>query len=225
MSATRVFLLAPSLARLIERERGGQLVRRGYFPEEPSRSTHVQLEGETGHLVLVSQHPAGLLEDPTAISRLQAEALLELTAGQVELQNVGMDIGSHTAAIHRFISPGPLDLIAIVFKQDKAARKFQPPAWFGPEVTHDPNYQTRAIALAGLPSPAEVEVTDAALNSLLDILDNRAREPQPHPPQAVRASEASEPALDPEAEQEFDRLNIEDSVIRDLARSLQPQGR
>jgi hypothetical protein len=30
-----------------------------------------------------------------------------------------MDIGSHTAAIHRLISPGPLDLIAIVFKQDK----------------------------------------------------------------------------------------------------------
>jgi hypothetical protein len=112
-----------------------------------------------------------------------------------------------------------------VFKQDKAARKFQPPAWFGPEVTHDPNYQTRAIALAGLPSPAGVEVTDAALNSLLDILDNRTREPQPHPPQAARASEASEPALDPEAEQEFDRLNIEDSVIRELARSLQPQGR
>jgi CYTH domain-containing protein len=225
MSATRVFLLAASLARLVEKERGGQLVRRGYFPEGPSRSTHVQLEGEAGHLVLVSHHPTDLLEDLAAISRLQAEALLELAAGQVELQNVGVDIGSHTAAIHRFISPGPLDLITIVFKQDKAARKFQPPAWFGPEVTSDPNYQTRAIALAGLPSPAEVEVTDAALNSLLDILDNRAREPLPHPPQAVRASEASEPALDPETEKEFDRLNIEDSVIRDLARSLQPQGR
>jgi CYTH domain-containing protein len=225
MSSTRVFLLASSLARLIERERGGQLVRRGFFPEGPGRSTHIQLEGEAGHLVLVSHHPAGLLEDPTAISRLQAESLLELAAGQVELQNVGVDIGTHTAAIHRFISPGPLDLIAIVFKQDKAARKFQPPAWFGPEVTSDPNYQTCAIAFAGLPSPTEVEVTDAALNSLLDILDNRAGEPQAHPPQAARTPEASEPALDPETEKEFDRLDIEDSVIRDLARSLQPQGR
>jgi hypothetical protein len=119
MSTTRVFLLASGLARLIERERGGQLVRRGYFPEGPSRSTHVQLEGEAGHLVLVSHQPTGPLEDLAAISRLQAEALLELTAGQVELQKVSVDIGSHTAAIHRFISPGPLDLIAIVFKQDK----------------------------------------------------------------------------------------------------------
>jgi hypothetical protein len=31
--------------------------------------------------------------------------------------------------------------------------------------------------------------------------------------------------LDPEAERELDGLNIEDSVIRELARSLQPQGR
>jgi CYTH domain-containing protein len=225
MSATRVFQLASGLARLIERERGGQLVRLGFFPEGPGRSTHVQLEGKAGHLVLVAHHSTGLLEDLAAISRLQAEALLELAAGQVELQNVSVDIGSHTAAIHRFISPGPLDLITIMFKQDKAARQFQPPAWFGPEVTHDPNYQTRAIALAGLPSPAGVEVTDAALNSLLDMLDDRAREPQPQPSQAARAPEALEPASDPETEKEFDRLNIEDSVIRELARPLQPQER
>ena len=225
MSTTRVFLLASALARLIQRERGGQPVRQGYFPEGPSRSTHVQLAGEAGHLVLVSHHPSGPLEEGAGISRPQAEALLDLTAGQVELLNVSVDIGSHTAVIHRFISPGPLDLITIAFKQDKAARKFHPLAWFGPEVTADPSYQLRAIALAGLPSPPEVEVTDAALTSLLDILDHRAGEPQPHPSPTARALEASEPALDPEAEQEFDRLNIEDSVIRELARSLQPQGR
>jgi CYTH domain-containing protein len=225
MSVTRVFLLASGLARLIERERGGRLVRLGFFPEGPGRSTHVQLEGEAGHLVLVSHSSTDPLKDLAAISRLQAEALLELVAGQVELQDISVDIGSRSAVIHRIISPGPLDLITIVFKQDKAARKFQPPAWFGPEVTGDPNYQTRAIAITGLPSSAEVEVTNAALNSLLDILDHRAGEPQPHPTQAARAPEASEPALDPEAEEEFDRLNIEDSVIRELARSLQPQGR
>ena len=50
------------------------------------------------------------------------------------------------------------------------------------------------------------------------------REPLPHPPQAGRAPEASEPALDPEAEQEFDRLNIEGSVIRGPRRSLRRKG-
>ena len=40
--------------------------------------------------------------------------------------------------------------------------------------------------------------------------------------QAARPSEA---AFDAEDEQELDGLTIEDSVIRDLARSLQPQRR
>ena len=40
-----------------------------------------------------------------------------------------------------------------------------------------------------------------------------------------RVPETFETVLDPEAERELDGLNIEDSVIRELARSLQPQGR
>jgi hypothetical protein len=49
----RQFIIAPSLARLIEREKGGERVRQGYFPDRPDRGTHVQVEGETGHLILV----------------------------------------------------------------------------------------------------------------------------------------------------------------------------
>ena len=42
MSITRVFLLASGLARLIEKERAGQRVQQGYFPEHHDRSTHVR---------------------------------------------------------------------------------------------------------------------------------------------------------------------------------------
>jgi CYTH domain-containing protein len=225
MSPTRVFLLASALARLIEKERGGHHVRQGYFPDRPDRGTHVQVEGEMGQLILVSQPAAGPREERAEISRPQAEALLELTAGQIEYLSIAIHIGSHTATVQRFTTPAPLDLISIGFKHDTAARKFRPPTWFGPEVTRDSAYRPRSIALAGPPSPPEVEVTDTALNSLLDALDNRVGEPQLQPIQVVRAPEPSEPAVDTEAEQELDRLNIEDSVIRELARSLQPQGR
>ena len=225
MSTPRVFLLASALARLIEKERGGDLVRQGYFPDRESRSAHVQVSGDAAQLILVSQPAAGPLEEPAEISRPQAEALLELTAGRTEYLSIPIDIGSHSATIQRFNAPAPLDLISVAFQHDKSARKFQPPAWFGPEITSDPSYRLRSIALAGLPSPLEVEVTDAALNSLLDTLDHHAGEPQPQPTRVARTPETSEPALDPEAEQELDRLNIEDSVIRQLARSLQPQGR
>ncbi|MPR09463.1 hypothetical protein [Microvirga tunisiensis] len=202
MSATRVFLLAPALARLIERERGGHLVRQGFFPDRTGRSTHVQVSGGTGHLILVSHHAAGRLEEPAEISRAQAEALLELTAGRTEDLSIPIDIGSHSATIQRFVIPASLDLISVAVKHDKAARKFQPPAWFGPEVTSDLSYGTRAIALAGPPSTPEVEVTDEALHSLLDALGNRAGEPQPQPTWVAPEPETFETVLDPEAERE-----------------------
>jgi hypothetical protein len=225
MSTTRVFLLASALARLIEKERGGHLVRQGFFPEGAGRSTHVEATEDAGHLILISHASPSPLAEPAEISRPQAEALLELTAGQTEYLSLPIAIGSHSATIQRFVTPAPLDLISVAFKQDKTARKFQAPAWFGPEVTSDPTYQVRSLALAGLPSPSEVEVTNEALHSLLDVLDNRAGEPQPRPTEVSRVPQTLETALDPEAEQELDRLNIEDSVIRELARSLQPQGR
>src|SRR5687768_9571315 len=111
MTSTRVFLLASGLARLIERERAGTLVRQGYFPEHPERSTHVQLTGEVGHLVLASHSAKGLVEDAAEISPRQAEALLALCAGRVEYLSIAIGISSHGASIQRFVSPGPLDLI------------------------------------------------------------------------------------------------------------------
>src|SRR5215213_6348518 len=105
MNATRVFLLSPALARLIERERAGHLVRQGYFPEHPERGTHVQVTGESGHLVLVSHSARGPVEDKAEISLPQAEALLALTTGQVEYGNIVIAIGSHTATVQRFVTP------------------------------------------------------------------------------------------------------------------------
>lgn len=225
MSSTRVFLLSPALARLIERERAGEGVRQGYFPESPDRSSHVQLTGEAGHLVLTSHTARGLSENATEISPSQAEALLALTAGQIEYLSIALNIGNHGTTIQRFITPERLDLISMAFRDDKTARQFQPPAWFGPEVSADANYRHRAIALTGRPSVPEVETTNAALSGLLDALDHRDREAEPSPTLQARATTPSGSAFDGDGDQELDGLPIEDSVIRDLARSLQPQGR
>ena len=162
MSTTRVFLLASALARLIEKERGGDLVRQGFFPDRTGRSAHVQVAGETGYLILVSQPSTSPLEEPAEISRAQAEALLDLTAGRTEYLSIPIDIGSHSATIQRYVTPASLDLISVAFKHDKAARKFQPPVWFGSEVTSEPSYQLRSLALTGLPSTPEVDVTNEA---------------------------------------------------------------
>jgi len=127
-------------------------------------------------------------------------------------------------------------------------------SWFGPDVTSDAAYQNRAIALNGAPQVPEVQLTNAALNSLLDTLENRhgtgrsyvshARNAEVEIVQSAAPAAASErgaPAAqgrssaqavqvstDVEiAEDENNDLNlsIEDNVIRELARSLRPQRR
>jgi CYTH domain-containing protein len=229
MSTARVFLLASSLARLIEKERGGQLIRQGYFPERPSRCTYVQVKGETGQLILISHQPNDPVEEVTDLPRSQAEALLDLAVGQVEYLNVGLTIGGQPVTLRRFLTPGPLDLITVTFEQSKQALQFEPLAWFGPEVTEEPAYQSRTMALAGLSSAREVEITAAALHSLLDTLDGRvgSHEPQAIARQPVAPSRSAEAEAEAEAEDEQDQddLNLEDSVIRDLARSLRPRRR
>ena len=223
-SSTRVFLLSPALARLIERDRAGDRVRQGYFPEHPDRSTHVQVTGDAGHLILASHSARGPVEDVAEISLPQAEALLALTAGQVEYLSVAIDFGPHVATIQRFVTPAPLDLISLVFADDKTARKFQPPAWFGPEVSADPSYRLRTIALTGRPagrrSRSRMPPSPACSTPSITATE---RSSHPRPAGSTRAP--SEASFDAEDDRELDGLTIEDSVIRDLARSLQPQGR
>ncbi|MBD2751098.1 hypothetical protein IC232_31185 [Microvirga sp. BT688] len=225
MSTTRIFLLASSLARLIEKERGGHHIQQGYFPDRTERGTHVQVEGTTAHLILVTNGPKGPGEEATDIPVTHAEALLELTAGRADYLSINLSIGEQRATILRFISPGPLDVIVVSFEHDEQARRFQPLAWFGPEVTAEPGYHTRSIAVTGLPAVPEVEASNDALNSLLDTLDKRsggqpARAEEQIAPQP-RASAPSE--VGSEDEDDTDDLAIEDSVIRELARSLRPR--
>jgi hypothetical protein len=141
----------------------------------------------------------------------------------VEYLEVSLTIGSQTAMLRRFLTPEPLDLLTTPFEQNKRARKVQPLAWLGPEVTGDPAYQGRIMALNRLLPVPEVEITDAALNSLLDALEGRfgAHQPQAAAPQPVAPSKPAEA----EAEDDQDDLEIEDSVIRELARSLSPRQR
>jgi hypothetical protein len=84
-----------------------------------------------------------------------------------------LSLGSSGAEVRRFTVPGALDLVFAKFERHEHARDFQPPVWFDPEVTNEPGYQDRSIAPAELPETLDVDPTDAALNSLLDTLENR----------------------------------------------------
>jgi len=231
MTTTRRFLLASSLARLIEKERGGHRVTEGYFPTRSERSSSVQVTNSSGSLVLITVGRGAVVEERTEVPRSQAEALIDVTAGQVEYLSADLTIGPHVVQVHRFVRPGPLDLIAVSFERDADAWGFHPLLWFGPEVSTEASYQNRMIASEGLPAVPEVPVSDAAVNDLLDMLDNHFGSAGHQPPaERLGGSPRSAPSLAPETSgpettAPDDGFDIESSVIRELARSLRPQPR
>jgi hypothetical protein len=141
-------------------------------------------------------------------------------------------LGSHQIHLQQFTKLGPLCLLSVEIPQQKA-EEFQPLSWFGPEVSGERAYLRRRIALEGLLQGAEVDLTEGALNSVLDLLENgftawplqqaaASEEPGARLPVAVSPSEPV-PASDDD--QDIYDLSIENDVIRELARSLRPQRR
>jgi hypothetical protein len=223
--AHRLFRIAPALARLIQKERGGDRVREGYFPSQPHGSTYVQVEDTRSTLILEPEQPDGA-EARADLPVVQGQALLAVTQGQVEYGRTRLVIGSQEIHLRHFMVPGPLDLIAV----PEAPADLQPLPWFGPEVTSDPAFQHRSLALVGLPDTPEVELTNAALHSLLDALENKvAKWPRiGEPPASPGEDEAQRarplgPVTYADADEDDDHLDLEDAVLRELARSLKPR--
>lgn len=232
MGTQRLFIIAPSLARLIRQERGGERVIEGYFPDQPHRRTYVQVEETRSSLILEAKGD-GAPEEQADLPPAHAQALLAVSQGQVEYLRTRLFIGSHEIQALHVVRPGPLDLVALT-NTPEDGQDLPPLPWFGPEVSAEPSYQRRRLALDGAPEASEVAFTNAALNSLLDLLEDRFTTwPRPHEGQMpdARAADASlasnAPASAPEIEVEddIDDLGIEDAVIRELARSLQPRQR
>jgi hypothetical protein len=225
----RLFIIAPSVARLIRKEREGERVQEGYFPDHAHRSTFVQIT-ETGSS-LILEASDGASEERVDLPLAHAQALLAVSQVQVEYVRTRLSIGSHEIQALHFVRPGPLDLVAVA-SPPEVGQDLPPLPWFGPEVSAEPAYQRRRLALDGTPEAPEVEFTNAALNSLLDLLEDRVttwlqlqqpKEPDPPAADASPASDAPASAPEAEAEEEIDDLGIEDAVIRELARALQPR--
>lgn len=248
MVAYRRYLIASSLARLIRKERGGNRVTEGHFPNQADRSSFVIVDGDKGSLVLLQNGANGPVEERTDVPRAHAEALLDVTPGKLDYLLTHLTVGTRDIQIARFVTPGPLDMISVSFESEEEAKDFRPLSWFGPDVTSETIYQNRSIALEGLPQVPDVTLSNAALNSLLDTMENRYSSARSYMPahqmrnaaevevsqsspsgaHGKPAAQAAPPVVtDVEvAEDESDlNLSIEDNVIRELARSLRPQRR
>jgi hypothetical protein len=155
-----------------------------------------------------------------------------VASGQVAYVRTSLSLGSRQIHLQQVTEPGPLCLLSVEIQQQET-EEFQPLSWFGPEVSGERAYLRRRIALDGPPQALEVDLTEGALNSVLDLLENgfaawprdravAAKEPDARLPVAASPLE---PAPASDNDQNIDDLGIENDVIRELARSLRPQRR
>jgi hypothetical protein len=142
-------------------------------------------------------------------------------------------LGSRQIQLQQVTDPGPLCLLLVEIPQ-RESEAFQPLSWFGPEVSGERAYRRRRTALEGLPQAPEVGLTEGALNSVLDLLENgftawplRDQATLSERPGARLPVAASplEPAPTSDDDQDIDDLGLENNVIRELAHSLRPQRR
>ncbi|WP_171207636.1 MULTISPECIES: CYTH domain-containing protein [unclassified Ruegeria] len=131
------------------------IVRQGYLTA-PEDSAELRLRQKIDRFYLTLKGLGGLV-------RVEREA--EITAEQFEVfwpETEGRRVEKHRFTgrlpsghifeldiFHGALSP--LRLVEVEFPSEVAARAFDPPDWFGTEVTEDPRYRNKTLASKGLP--------------------------------------------------------------------------
>jgi CYTH domain-containing protein len=224
MTVRRRFLLPPSFARLIRRERGGLRHVEGFFPEQQDRSSWVRLEEDRGLLILKTVGPGGEAEDQTDIPVGHAHALLDVCAGVVDYTRTVLPIGERQALVDEIVRPRLLHLVTVEFASEEEARGFHPLEWFGPEVTADRRYTNQTIALRGLAEVPEIPLSDPALNSLIDTLEGRFPAQAQMAISGPRAKQVPVTSAKAQTNAEAVQVNldeIEQAMMREMGTTLQ----
>lgn len=133
-------------------------LRQGYLAIGPHDEVRIRDAG--GVFTLTAKSGAGIEreESETAITHAQFEALWSSTEGRrIEKRRHLLTEGDVTYEVDVFEgSLRGLLLAEVEFHSLDEARSFEPPVWFGSEVTYDIGYSNAALAVHGLPggSPA-----------------------------------------------------------------------
>jgi adenylate cyclase len=127
-------------------------LRQGYLVTTPE-GLEVRVRATDGVPVLTIKSAGSLsrIEVEVPIGDEQFAALWPLTDGRrIEKRRTRYPLAGRTAEIDEFAGAlAPLRLVEVEFPSEQAALAFEPPAWFGREVTGDARYKNRNLALAG----------------------------------------------------------------------------
>src|SRR4051812_4839381 len=122
----RRFLIAPALARLIEREQGpARRVVEGFFSRQENRTYFVRVEGGIAQLVLMTRAHGGEWEtEAVDVPRSHADALMEVSSGHVAYDRFVVPVAEdRTVILDRLFEPQPLDLLSAAFDTREDAER------------------------------------------------------------------------------------------------------
>ena len=158
MEIERKFLLSgvPPTMRFARREP----IRQGYLALDGDTEVRLRITPKGAVLTIKAGRGGVRVEEEIALGPRQAEALWELTEGrrvQKSRRRVRLAAGGGGADVVAEVDEygGALDGLVVVeveFPDEAAARGFEPPAWFGRELTDDWRYANRSLASDGMPA-------------------------------------------------------------------------
>ncbi len=138
--------------------RRAKRIAQGYLAGDAERAVEVRIrkKGERHFLTVKVGSGARRTEVELPLKPREFAALWPPTKGRrIEKQRRRLPVKGSAAVIELDVYGGALAGLCVAeveFPDERVARAFQPPAWFGREVTDDPAYRNAALARHGLPA-------------------------------------------------------------------------
>jgi CYTH domain-containing protein/CHAD domain-containing protein len=129
-------------------------IEQGYLATAPDAEVRVRRRGETFSFTLKRGSGEEREEVEVGIDRRQFQKLWEACGGRLAKRRHLVALGDGlTAEVDIYFgSLAGLRVVEVEFPSREAATDFQPPDWFGREVTGENRYANQALAFGGIPS-------------------------------------------------------------------------
>ena len=128
-------------------------IEQGYLAISDYPTQEVRMRRRDGNLTLTVKTGTGVArgEGEVSLSQEQFRALWPFTESQrIEKTRHEIDLGTLTAELDVYAGRHKgLAVVEVEFRNRDTARNFEPPDWFGEEITENPQYSNQQLALTG----------------------------------------------------------------------------
>jgi adenylate cyclase len=131
----------------------GTPIRQGYLAEDKGVNVRVRITDKESVITIKGGDGLSRTEVEVPITVEEAESLWAFTDGRrLEKSRHRVSLGGDTAEVDIFAGAlAGLRLVEVEFESEAAAKAFEPPAWFGREVTGDYRWTNVSLSQHGRP--------------------------------------------------------------------------